>query len=73
MVLNGGEAGHNLTHVRIGKGNVFNIIKLMSYVHFSINVSKAVCLYFDINNSSSSLAQLATVTDKKVNILCVSF
>ena len=32
MVLNGGEADHNLTHVRIGKGNVFNIIKLMSYI-----------------------------------------
>ena len=66
MVLNGGETGDNLTHARVGKGNVFNIIKLMSYIHFSINVSKAVSLYFDINSSSSLLADLATVTDKKV-------
>lgn len=73
MVLNGGETGHNLTHARVGKGNVFNIIKLMSYIHYSINVSKAVCLYFDINSSSSSLADLATVTDKKVDIFCGSF
>ena len=73
MVLKGGETGHNLTHARVGKGNVFNIIKLMSYIHFSINVSKAVSLYFNINSSSSFLADLATVTDKKVDILCVSF
>lgn len=49
--------------------------KLMSRtsLHHCLKSSLFMWSTFDINSSSSSLAELATVTDKKVDVLCVSF